>query len=350
MQPATDIFPVRFRQARAIARRSLRELASDLHVSHTLLNRYETGAAKPVASMLLKIADALGVAPDFFFRREQPALQEIRFRKKSALGAREKRSIEERAKDFFSRYLEIEQIAAHETPPFPRFEASRERSPEAWAQRLRKDWQLGDDPIPNLQQLLENKGVKIFEIDTDNEKFDGFSAVCGDAAFLVIASWLKKDLPRKRMTLAHELGHLLVAQDASFSEDEHEAFADAFASAFLMPRDTFSKMFGWRRSRVSLSELLPVKAYFGVSIAALMYRARVLELISESSFRQFCIVRNKLGWRKKEPGSYRGEESSSRFERLVKKSVQEAEISESKGAALLGVPLAKLRKELANAV
>ena len=47
------------RQARAIARRSLRELASDLHVSHTLLNRYETGAAKPVASMLLKIADAL---------------------------------------------------------------------------------------------------------------------------------------------------------------------------------------------------------------------------------------------------------------------------------------------------
>ena len=112
MQPATDIFPVRFRQARAIARRSLRELASDLHVSHTLLNRYETGAAKPVASMLLKIADALGVAPDFFFRREQPALQEIRFRKKSALGAREKRSIEERAKDFFSRYLEIEQIAA----------------------------------------------------------------------------------------------------------------------------------------------------------------------------------------------------------------------------------------------
>lgn len=350
MISAETLFPLRFKQARDIARLSLRALSEKLGVSHTLLNRYETGAAKPEASMLIKLAEALNVSLDFFFRREQPALQEIRFRKKSSLGVREKLSIEERAKEYFSRYLEIEQIAAHENRLFPRFESSPNRSPEAWAEFLRKEWLLGDDPIPNLQQLLENKGVKIFEIDVDNEKFDGLSAFYNGTAFLVIASWLKKDLPRKRMTLAHELGHLLVDQNDEFSEKEHEDFANAFASAFLMPCESFSKMFGWKRSRISLSELLPVKAYFGVSLAALMLRAHRLQLISDSLYRSFCIARSKNGWRKKEPGEYRGEESSSRFERLVKKSVQEAEISESKGAELLGVPLARLRKELANVV
>ena len=114
--------------------------------------------------------------------------------------------------------------------------------------------------------------------------------------------------------------------------------------------ESFSQMFGWKRSRISISELRPIKAYFGISFAAIMLRAHRLQLISDSSFRGFCIARNKNGWRKKEPGEYYGEESCSRFERLVKKSVQEAEISESKGAELLGIPLARLRKELANVV
>jgi Zn-dependent peptidase ImmA (M78 family) len=54
-----------------------------------------------------------------------------------------------------------------------------------------------------------------------------------------------------------------------------------------------------------------------MSIAAIMHRAHDLKLINASSYRQFCITRNKKGWRRAEPGKYSGDEKSSRFEQLV---------------------------------
>jgi len=342
--------PLRIKQARKIACLSLRALSDRIGISHTQLGHYENGQAQPSASVLIKIANALGVSVEFFFRKEAPKLGEIHFRKKSKLSNLVATAIEEKSKDFFSKYFEIEEIAGRERIAFPRQPADERKSPEDWADWLRGKWNLGDDPIPNLQQLLENKGVKIFEVDQENEAFDGLSAYCDKNAFLVISSWLKKDLPRKRMTLAHELGHLLVAQKEQTSAHEHEIFAKEFATAFLMPKNSFSKMLGGQRSRVSVSELLPVKRYFGVSLAAIVMRANRLGLLKESAKKSFFIRCGKNGWRKNEPGEYLGEESSSRFVRLVKKSVQENEISESKGAELLSISIHDLRKDLADVV
>lgn len=343
-------FPLRLKQARAIACLSLRALSGRIGISHTQLNKYEKGLAEPPASAFIKIANALGVSVEFFFREEMPNLNEIHFRKNSGLSQAAAIAIQNRAKDYFSRYLEIEQIAARENIPFPRFSSKDKKTPESWADELREKWSLGNDPIPNLQQLLENKGIKIFEADNVPEKFDGFSARHKNEAFIVIADWLKFDLPRKRMTLAHELGHLLICHDEAVSENEHESFAKKFAAAFLMPKESFSKMFGWQRTKISLPDLFTIKRYFGVSLAAIVMRACDLELIPERAKKSFFILRNKKGWNKNEPGHYLGEESCSRFERLVRRSVLENEISESKGANLLGVSVNQLRTMISDAV
>lgn len=348
MESYLNLFQVRFLKARKIANLSLRELAQRVGVSHTLLNRYEKGEAMPSSSLLIKIANTLNVSVDFFFREEKIDLKEIHFRKKSSLTQKDFVSIEERAKDFYLKYLKIEGIGAHDKNSFSQKKSIANKSPEEWAKELREDWNLGDDPIPNLQQLLENKGIYIFEINVDNDKFDAFSAYVDHRAFLVVSSKLNNNLPRKRFTLAHELGHLFVKQNSDIEEKEHEKFANRFASAFLMPRNTFSKMFGWERSRMSLSDFYPIKGYFGTSIAAIVRRARDLGLVNESFYKRFNVVYKKNGWHKNEPGEYRGEESSSRYVRLVMKAVQENEISLSKGAEMLGKSVNVLKGELEN--
>jgi Zn-dependent peptidase ImmA (M78 family) len=85
-----------------------------------------------------------------------------------------------------------------------------------------------------------------------------------------------------------------------------------------------------------------------MSIAAIMHRALDLELITPALYKRYCIVSQKQGWRKQEPGQYAGSESSARFEQLVVRAASEAVISESKGAALLNEPFVDFRERLAG--
>ncbi len=45
-----------------------------------------------------------------------------------------------------------------------------------------------------------------------------------------------------------------------------------------------------------------LKQYFGMSLQALLYRLRDLDIINESHYRDWCIHINKRGWRCQEPG------------------------------------------------
>ncbi|MBW2216552.1 MAG: DNA-binding protein, partial [Deltaproteobacteria bacterium] len=65
---------------------------------------------------------------------------------------------------------------------------------------LRKKWDLGTAPVANLMELLEHKGVRIFEIET-SDKFHGISAWADKIP--VIAVRAEDDLVRKRFTIAH---------------------------------------------------------------------------------------------------------------------------------------------------
>jgi hypothetical protein len=64
-------------------------------------------------------------------------------------------------------------------------------------------WNLGLAPFPNVQRLLEDKGIKVFELATEDRQFNGLKADTEAGPVVVLASWLNSNLPGKRMTEVH---------------------------------------------------------------------------------------------------------------------------------------------------
>lgn len=353
----TDVYQTcsrRLAQARKIAGLSLRELSEAMGgvPSHTMLARYEKGQTMPGGAVLARLAETLKQSVDFFFRSYEVQFSGLSFRRKTTLGVGRRQMIEEKARDFFARYLELEELLNARIPyqpPFPGEVIARVEDVERFALALRSRWNLGTDPIPNLQQFIELKGIKVHQVESDDPAFDGFSCEANGEPVIVVASWLGRHVPRKRMTLAHELGHVVLPVPEDLSETDQEKMVKPFASAFLMPAEHFEAMFGGRRSGISLGELLELKAYFGVSMMAIMYRACHLGLVSQAVFERFFIEAGKRGWRKREVGEpgdeqFKDTESHGRMRQMVLQCVAEGTVSSSRGAALLGLPLEQFRQ------
>jgi Zn-dependent peptidase ImmA (M78 family) len=187
----------------------------------------------------------------------------------------------------------------------------------------------------------------------EDSSFDGLSAMTDVGPVIVLASHLNGNVPRKRLTEAHELAHVLLPEAPDMTEKAEEAVAYRFAGAFLMPAESFTAAFGRRRTGISLGKLMTLKARYGASMMAIMMRARQLGLISEHTYRQFCKFASVNGWRKKgEPddATFRSMETDCRYKQLVLRAVAEETISASKGAALLGLALDKFREEFKEVV
>lgn len=351
-QEPREVFGRRLSQARRMRGMSLRAMAEALGglVSYNALHRYEQGVMMPGDDVLIPVANVLDKPLDFFFRPFTVELRELQFRKTSGLGAKSEDAVRELATDFIERYCEIEQIlAVHSSFQDPlgdiRYD-SIEAAEEA-ADSIRAAWKLGEDPLPNVIETLEAKGFKVFEVDAP-QGFKGFAGWADNHPVIVLATWLNHDTPLKRFTMLHEAAHLLMANHTDLADKQLESFCDRFAGAMMIPKDVFTSDWGGFRRRISLEELIDLKRRYGMSIAAIMYRAHDLRLIDDSTHRQFSIIRRKKGWHRNEPGEYKGTEESSRFKQLVLRATAEEEISFDKGASLLNIPLVQFRKTLSE--
>lgn len=340
------LFGRRLEQARRMRGLSLRALSEALGgaVSYNALHKYEQAAMLPDSSVLRALTKALGQPADFFFRPFSVSLAGIEFRKKSALGARQVDAIREEAADFFERYLEVEEAVGLDTVfvhPLPDFVVRRPEDVETAAEQLRTAWALGLDALGNVVELLERQQVKVYLLDAD-AKFDGFSGWSGPIPVVVINQRFPAD--RRRLTALHELGHLLLKFPAGSDAKTIEKLCTRFAGALLMPRAAFEREWGGHRTSVTLRELVDIKQDFGISIAAIMARARDLGFLSDHHYTQFCIHRNKQGWHKQEPGGYAGEEASNRFDQLLQRAVATEALSMSLAANLARKPLAEFSR------
>ena len=70
-------------------------------------------------------------------------------------------------------------------------------------------------------------------------------------------------------------------------------------------------------------------------LQAARWAARDLTLITAGRFKSFCIMANKRGWRKNEPGTWKGDEKSGRFKQLVMRALSSDIITASKACGLL---------------
>ena len=152
---------------------------------------------------------------------------------------------------------------------------------------------------------------------------------------------------RKKFTLAHELGHMVM--DPRPGADAEKA-ANRFAGAFLMPVEALWREIGKRRTSISLGELLQLKSLFGASFQAITYRCHDLGIINDAAYRRLFQIFNQHGWRKppyEEPGALNpANEEPQRMERLCFRALTERVIGDSKAAELLAISVRELTRRM----
>lgn len=346
-------FAERFKSARQLNGFSLQDLANELEnkITKQALHRYEKGEVVPDDAMIALLSNALKVRPDYFFRETRVDIGVVEFRKLQRLSAKEETKVVEQTKEYLSRYLELEgilQISSNFVNPLIQFKGITTADEiEKAAERLRKDWELGTAPISNVVELLEDKHIKVVKIDAD-AAFDGLQTWVNDNVPVVAYNARKLDKSdRIRFTLLHELAHLLLGDNfGDVSDRQKETLCHQFAGAVLLPKKPLEDELGATRSKLLIKELGHIKKQYGISMQAIVMRACVRGIITESYKKQFFFMMQHMNWKIDEPVQYTGQEESNRFEQLLYRALAEDIISVSKAASLKNMTTADFRKEL----
>lgn len=293
----------RFRLARGMTIKQLCA-AIDHLVSSTSLSKYERGAAQPSAKILNRIAAAYGIKSAQLWGEPTCNVESIAFRKRSKLGIKEEKQIKAFvAEEIEKRVWLLEQFPQQNTFDLPirGIKINKLIDTEEAAFKLRDTLNLGIDPIGNLTSVLEDQGIFIIQVKA-SEGFDGISSIVhyDDNNHTTAAIAIRWGTPgdRQRLTLTHELGHLIL--DIKEGVD-HEKATYRFGAAFLAPTEQFHKDVGKKRNNVKIDELCYLKKKYGMSIQAILFRLKDLRIITNSYYKEWCFNINKLGWKKHEP-------------------------------------------------
>lgn len=350
----------RLKLARKKTGLSLRDLSAvmDELVTAQAIGKYERGESIPSSGVLLALAKALNVSLTYLFDTQEVSLTGVEFRTKANTTARDRASVETAVLEWIERYLQIELIldldSAQWNDSLAKPHALKDiAESENLANDVRKTWKLGIDPIPNMTELLEDKGLKVLTIELP-KRVSGFTCMVtrskGQAALPVIVVNNSFSLERRRLTLAHELAHRLI-DTHSLDDKAEEKAANLFAGAFLMPAEHLLREVGKHRNAFGYKEIIDLKRIYRVSGAALLMRLRQLHVISESAL-VYAWQTIARGWRTQEPEPLEGtnsigqRERAQRFGRLCYRALAEELISLSKASELLRIPVEQVEAEL----
>lgn len=311
------------------------ELAQKAQVSKMAISKYERDEDLPSSGVLLRLAAALQMPVEFFFRPPAAQIQLQAFRKRSSLGVKDQEAVTAQIQEWLERYLEIEAIVQEDQVrfPLPKFSIEKMEDIEQAALELRRIWNLGDDAIESLMELLEDKQIKVGLVDGFDD-FDACTFQADGAPVIVTKAGQPGD--RQRFNLAHELGHLVLEVGGDLAE---EKAAHRFAGAFLVPADTAQRELGMHRTFLDSNELYLLKHKYGLSMQAWVSRARDLEIVAENTAERLFRLFSARGWRKAEPGEPLLPEKPLRMQRLIYRAFAEDLISHTRAEELLGTAL-----------
>ena len=345
-----NIFGTRLKLARKMAGLSLQELAdaSQNKITKQALSKYEKGLMNPSSNVILAIANTFNLKPDYFLKKKSIELGEVLFRKRVRLSKKIEDSIIEKVRDYTERYLEIEQILEINSKfenPLKDVIIRNKDDVEIAANKLRKDWNLGTNPIPNLVETLELQGIKVFLIE-EVDDFDGLAAMSSNGIPIVAINTKNKPIERIRFTIIHELAHILLRFDEEkvCTSNSVEILCHYFSSCFLIQREILIKLIGTYRKYIRIEELISIKQYHGMSIRAIVHRLKEIKVISDNYYKRWMIFMSKTYGAKEEPGEYKGVEKPTIFNQLVNRALAEELITLSKAAALWNTSINKIRK------
>ncbi|HEV2327507.1 MAG TPA: XRE family transcriptional regulator [Verrucomicrobiae bacterium] len=292
-------FPNRITQCRQLAGLSKTDLANKLNLSVAAISQWENGTKNPTTDNLVLISRELNIPMQLLLTpipHEVSCRGPITFRARASVKTgilrRQAQSLAELAAEAF---IWLEKRVSIPSAPMPEIAPSE---PEESADECRRVWGLGNRPISKLGELFESKGIRLCSASFGDTRFDAFSCILSGRTFVFLGT-VKQDRARSRFDAAHELGHLVMHQHYSEEEFEKNAAelekqANAFAASFLMPAETFSLDV----VDASIEGFKRLKPKWGVSIQAMVMRAKDLELISEETYERHVRNMSTQGWRR----------------------------------------------------
>ncbi len=329
----------RLRNARIYNGISLTELAEKAHIKKQSISLYENGKNTPDYEKVWVLANVLGFPYDYFFQEDKvKALTETTYFRSQATATKKDRAAQSVKLEFVAQMYETlwnyVEFPVYRNPQvdFMGYEDPLDCETqeaideiESAASKVRECWKIANGPIKDLQYILEQNGILVTGFSTNEEKIDAFSQrtiVDSAEVFLIAVALGSRPECRLRFDMAHELGHIVLhpwSEDIeSLSKEEFKARerqANMFASAFLLPRDSFSKDVS--QYPTDLKFYLFLKKKWKVSIQAMMYRARQLNIISANQYQYMMRQVSKNGWRIKEPDDVPGVLNESIFQGAI---------------------------------
>lgn len=298
MNEKYDFFGNNLKLARILNGFTLAELADQLETSRQYIHQLETAVRTPSSELLTKLSHLLSVKEDFFYVAPTAVLDDscVHFRsnrtakQSSRIHAKANVALFIRLIDLLSKYVNFPEL---DFPAEDNFSTNTDI--ERISERARNHWELGLGPIDNMTQIVECAGAVTTTFVGVSNDVDALSSVIKRP---VIVRNDAKDSPgRLRFDIAHEAGHLIMHQGIITGCKKTEAQANRFASSFLLPRSSFAKEFKVG-SRMDWRMLSRLKERWGVSKAAILYRSRQLDLLTESKYKSHIITLRKYEARK----------------------------------------------------
>lgn len=285
------------RIATARSRRGLSqvELAEAVGLTQSAISRIESGERAVDSLELASLARHLGVSI-LDLLEDQPLPEEV-LQGSARLEATRAPGAVDQGYQRLLYFLRFDQLLDNlGAPAFPRPAPPDIQLPSrgpakdqgrALAVDVRKRLDLGDEPVPNLMELAEER----LGLDIALEPLtSGLSGLClrtdGIAAAIIDSS---AAYARQRFTVAHEIAHHLMrdgdplwVDEQLFGQGVKEIRANAFAAHFLMPQSGIERIVN-RYDKIDPRVVLQLQYFFGVSLEALLWHLKNIGRISERS-------------------------------------------------------------------
>lgn len=304
----------RLKLARIFRNMTASELADKIGVSRQAVLQYEKNETNPKLDTEFTIITTLHFPRDFFYKDNLSDLpvENTFFRALSTTKKIDLQTQEEKTKiivyiyEFFNRYFNYPELDLPDIDTD--VDLNNKENIEDIAIKVRNYWTLGMNPIENMVNLLENKGIIVSTLNVNNKKIDAFTQahkINNRDKYCVILSNDKQSVARRNFDAAHELGHIILHRNIEKIDDltaeeqrNLEEQANFFAAAFLLPKNEF---FSNLKEPLNLESYKELKKKWKVSIAAMVMRAKQIGRINNNQYLELVKAMNYRKWRTREP-------------------------------------------------
>lgn len=320
----------RLKEALQFREKKMTELADETGISKQSLSLYANGGNVPPFDNVIKIARVLEFPTDFFMSEDLCTVSTGNtYFRSQASATKKSRNAQKIKLEYVSKmyevilnYMNVPELNLPDTTginiPDDIADVDSEQAIkeiEKLSKLVREYWNLGNGPIDNLQYVLQSNGIIVTgfrDVDIGIDAFSQQITIDGKMVYIIALSIGTKPIERLRFDMAHELGHILMhtwgEDNEEISKDEfnvREKQANMFASALLLPKETFSKSISAYPTNIDY--YLALKKKWKVSMQAMMYRTRQLDIISANQFQYMMRIMSKNRYRTHEPGDKPGE-------------------------------------------